>query len=106
MKVLTNFFALIYRLWVFPSIDCQAGEFTIKTEAKLGSTLDGRRSAMISRGFSAISYAVITIGLLALVGCSAQIAARRPSLAEARAGQTPPKDRNRFAGGENRGEGA
>jgi len=59
---------------------------------------------MISRGFSAISYAVITIGLLALVGCSAQIAARRPSLAEARAGQTPQTDDTVLAVGEIRAE--
>src|SRR6185295_13787765 len=59
---------------------------------------------MISRGFAAISYAVTTIGLLALVGCSAQVAARRPSLAEARAGQTPQTDDTVLAAGEIRAE--
>src|ERR1051326_7669491 len=66
--------------------------------------MDEGGSAMISRGFSAISYAVITIGLLGLVGCSAQIAAPPPSLAQARAGQTPHTDDTVLAVGEIRAE--
>jgi hypothetical protein len=55
-------------------------------------------------GFAALCYAVVACGLLALAPCSAQVAARRPSLAEARAGQTPQVDDSALAAGEMRAE--
>ena len=58
---------------------------------------------MISKGRAAISYGVITISLLALVGCSAGVASR-PSLADARAGQRPQADDTALAPGETRAE--
>ncbi|HEY1266243.1 MAG TPA: OB-fold nucleic acid binding domain-containing protein [Candidatus Binatia bacterium] len=55
-------------------------------------------------GFGALCYAVVAFGLLALAACSAQVAARRPSLADARAGQTPQIDDTALAAGEMRAE--
>src|SRR5262249_59897904 len=55
-------------------------------------------------GLAALCYAVVAFGLLALAACSAQVAARRPSLAEARAGQTPQIGDTVLAAGEMRAE--
>lgn len=54
-------------------------------------------------GFVALCYAVAAFGLLALAGCSAGVASR-PSLADARAGQTPQIDDSALAPGEMRAE--
>jgi hypothetical protein len=55
-------------------------------------------------GFRALSSALLALGLITFIGCSAQVAARRPSLAEARAGQTPQIDDTALAAGEMRAE--
>jgi hypothetical protein len=55
-------------------------------------------------GFHALCGGLFALGLVAFAGCSAQYAARRPSLAEARAGQTPQTDDTALAGGEVRAE--
>ncbi|GEM_PF-758435 len=55
-------------------------------------------------GFAALCYGLVAFGLLALAACSAQVAARRPSLADARAGQTPQIDDTALAPGEMRAE--
>ena len=55
-------------------------------------------------GSAALCSAVLALGLTTLVGCSAQVAARRISLADARAGQTPQTDETALAAGEVRAE--
>ena len=55
-------------------------------------------------GFRALCGGLFALGLVALIGCSAQYAARRPSLAEARAGHTPQIDDTGLATGEVRAE--
>lgn len=55
-------------------------------------------------GLRALCGGLFALGLVALIGCSAQYAARRPSLAEARAGQTPQTDDTGLVVGEVRAE--
>ena len=55
-------------------------------------------------GFRALYSALLALGLITFIGCSAQVAARRPSLADARAGQTPQIDDTALAAGEMRAE--
>jgi hypothetical protein len=55
-------------------------------------------------GLPALYSAVLAFGLLAFIGCSAQFAARQPSLADARAGSTPQTDDTILTTGEIRAE--
>jgi hypothetical protein len=55
-------------------------------------------------GLRALYGALLAFGLAAFIGCSAQVAARRPSLADARAGSTPQTDDTVLAAGEIRAE--
>lgn len=55
-------------------------------------------------GLRALYGALLAFGLVSFIGCSAQYAARRPSLGEARAGQSPQTDDTALAAGEIRAE--
>ncbi|HKA34318.1 MAG TPA: hypothetical protein VKH64_13940 [Candidatus Binatia bacterium] len=55
-------------------------------------------------GLRAFYGTLLALGLVVFIGCSAQVAARRPSLAEARAGSTPQTDDTVLAAGEIRAE--
>jgi hypothetical protein len=55
-------------------------------------------------GLRALYGGLLTLAFVTFIGCSAQVAARRPSLAEARAGQAPQTDDTALGAGEIRAE--
>jgi hypothetical protein len=55
-------------------------------------------------GLPGLYGCLVAMALVTFIGCSAQVAARRPSLADARAGQTPQIDDTALATGEIRAE--
>jgi hypothetical protein len=55
-------------------------------------------------GFRALFGGLMALALVTFIGCSAHYAARQPSLADARAGQTPQTDDTVLAAGEIRAE--